>query len=275
MMPYENKLRKLLTAEKPTIGTHIGLANPFVTELVGLSGFFDYIEFAGEYQSYTDYDLANIARTAEMYDLSTMIKIDQSPRVAIAERALGVAGIQNMLFADLRTVEDVQQCVAAIHCDPDGIGGARFGRIMNKLSNLQEWVQYCNDVVIAIMIEKKPAVDNLEELLSVDGIDMVQWGPADFSVSSGIPGQWTNPKMREAELKVIKTALKMDIRPRIEYLATGLKHQGRKFAILSHNYKQITNRVSFITLFFFRSSRKQCHISTTSGKSRYSLKAFI
>jgi 2-keto-3-deoxy-L-rhamnonate aldolase RhmA len=45
---------------------------------------------------------------------------------------------------------------------------------------------------------------------------MVQWGPADFTVSSGIPGQWTHPKVKEAELKVIKTALKMDIRPRIE-----------------------------------------------------------
>ena len=216
MMPFENKLRKLLNAGKPTIGTHIGLANPLVTELVGLSGFFDYIEFAGEYHSYTDYDLTNIARTAEMYDMSTMIKIDQSPRVAIAERALGVAGIQNMLFADLRTVEDAKQCVAAIRCDPDGIGGARFGRIMSKIGNLQDWVQYCNDVVIAVMIEKKPAVDHLEDLLSVDGIDMVQWGPADFSVSSGIPGQWNHPKMKEAELKVIKTALKMDIRPRIE-----------------------------------------------------------
>ena len=104
---------------------------------------------------------------------------------------------------------------------------------MNKLSNLQEWVQYCNDVVIAIMIEKRPAVDNLEELLSVDGIDMVQWGPADFSVSSGIPGQWTNPKMREAELKVIKTALKMDIRPRIE-CRPGINPPGRRSGVDRH-----------------------------------------
>lgn len=215
-MPYENRLRTLLNEDKPTVGTHIGLANPFVTELVGISGYFDYIEFAGEYQPYTDADLCNIARTAEMYGMSTMIKIDQSPRVAIAERALGVAGIQNMLFADIRTVEDVKQCVDSIICDPKGIGGARFGRIMSKLANLAEWVDYCNDVVIAIMIEKRQAVENLEAFLSVEGVDMVQWGPADYSVSVGLPGEWNHPKIKEAELQVIKTALKMDVRPRIE-----------------------------------------------------------
>ena len=215
-MPFENKLRKLIDKDQPTIGTHIGIAFPLVTELVGLSGQFDYVEFAGEYHPYTDFDLINIARTAEMYGLATMIKIDQSPRVSIAERAMGIAGIQNMLFADSRTVEDVKLCVDAVRCDPKGIGGARFGRVMMKLGSLPAWVKYCDDAVVAIMIEKKKAVENLEEILSVDGVDMVQWGPADFTVSSGIPGQWTHPKVKEAELKVIKTAIKMDIRPRIE-----------------------------------------------------------
>ncbi len=215
-MSIENKLRNLLDKDQPTIGTHLGIVSPIVTELVGLSGQFDYIEFAGEYYPYTDVDLTNLTRTAEMYGMSTMIKIDQSPRIYIAERAMGIAGIQNLLFADLRTVEDVQLCVDAVRCDPKGIGGARFGRVMTKLGSLPAWVKYCDDAVVAIMIEKKVAVEHLEELLSVDGVDMVQWGPADFTVSSGIPGQYSNPKVKEAELKVIKTALKMDIRPRIE-----------------------------------------------------------
>jgi 2-keto-3-deoxy-L-rhamnonate aldolase RhmA len=215
-MSFENKLRQLLDKDQPTVGTHLGIASPIVTELVGLSGQFDYVEFAGEYYPYTDFDLANLARTAEMYGMSTMIKIDQSPRIYIAERAMGIAGIQNLLFADLRTIEDVQLCVDAVRCDPKGIGGARFGRVMTKLGSLPAWVKYCDDAVVAIMVEKKIAVEHLEELLSVEGVDMVQWGPADFTVSSGIPGQYTNPKVKDAELKVIKTALKMDIRPRIE-----------------------------------------------------------
>ena len=80
-----------------------------------------------------------------------------------------------------------------------------------------EYVEAMDDAVIALMIEKKGAVDNLEEVLSVKGIDMVQFGPGDYSMSIGIPRQWSHPRVKEAELKTIKTALKMGIRPRVEF----------------------------------------------------------
>ena len=66
------------------------------------------------------------------------------------------------------------------------------------------------------MIEKRSAVENLEDILSVEGIDMVQFGPSDYSMSIGIPGEINHPKVKEAELKTIKTALKMDVAPRAE-----------------------------------------------------------
>ena len=86
---------------------------------------------------------------------------------------------------------------------------------------------------VALMIEKAPAVENLEALLAVPGVDMVQFGPADYAMSLGIPGQWDHPKVKEAERHVIATALKMGIAPRAEiahpddagkYLDMGVKH---------------------------------------------------
>ncbi len=70
--------------------------------------------------------------------------------------------------------------------------------------------------VVALMIEKREAIDNLEEILSVKGIDMVQFAPGDYSLSLGYPGQRNHPKVKEAELKTIKIALKKGIRPRVE-----------------------------------------------------------
>ena len=52
--------------------------------------------------------------------------------------------------------------------------------------------------VIAVMIEKASAVENLEAVLSVKGLDMVQFGPADYSMSIGLPGQFKHPKVKEA-----------------------------------------------------------------------------
>jgi 4-hydroxy-2-oxoheptanedioate aldolase len=99
-----------------------------------------------------------------------------------------------------------------------------------------EYVEALNDVVIALMIEKKDAVDHLEEVLGVGGIDMIQWGPADYSMSIGRPGayqQRNDAQIKAVERTVIETALKMGVLPRAEinsvdqakyYLDLGVRH---------------------------------------------------
>jgi 2-keto-3-deoxy-L-rhamnonate aldolase RhmA len=95
------------------------------------------------------------------------------------------------------------------------------------------YVDALNDVVIAIMVEKKSCVDDLDEILKVPGIDMVQFGASDFSMSIGKPAQYDHPEVIEAELHTIRTALKKGKNPRVElrdpsqaekYLAMGVKH---------------------------------------------------
>lgn len=213
-----NKLRELLDKGEPTLGTRFLIPWPGVIEIIGYTGVFDYVEFVSEYAPFTLHDLDNFARAAELVNISTMIKIDQEPRTFLAERALA-AGIQNILFADIRSVEDAEAVVRAVKTEPRGINGVRVSRGVNYLfppTTVKDVVKVCKDAVIAIMVERKSAVENLEEILSVDGIDMVQFGPADYSVSIGVPGERNHPKVQEAEIKTIKTALKMNVRPRAE-----------------------------------------------------------
>ena len=214
----ENKLRMLMRKGEPTLGTRFLIPWPGVIELIGYTGVFDYVEFVAEYAPFTLHDLDNFARAAELVGLSSMIKIDQEPRTFLAERALA-AGIQNVLFADIRTVEDAEEAVKAVRSEPKGINGIRMDRRVGyvfSIASREDVVKMCDDAVVAIMVEKESAVENLEEILSVDGIDMVQFGPADYSLSIGHPGEKNHPKVREAELKTIKTALKMDVPPRAE-----------------------------------------------------------
>ena len=166
-----------------------------------------------------------------------MMKIEQEPRTYLTIRAIG-SGIQNVLFADPRTVEDVQECVRAVRAETPqvkgrhGVGMRRDVRFVLE-GGSPAFVQALDDAVIALMIEKGPAVENLDALLSVPGVDMVQFGPADYSMSIGMAGQWSHPKVREAERYVIETALKKGIAPRAEiskpeeagrYLEMGVKH---------------------------------------------------
>ena len=233
-----NRLRELLDADLPSLGTHLHSSWPSITELVGHSGMFDYVEFVAEYAPYDLYALENIGRAIDLFPhMSGMMKIEQEPRTYLTIRAIG-SGIQNVLFADPRTVEDVQECVKAVRAETPanggihGVGMRRDVRFVLE-GGSPEFAQALDQSVVALMIEKKSAVDNLEALLSVPGVDMTQFGPADFSNSIDRPGEWQHPEVIEAEKHVIETSLKMGVAPRAEintpeqaerYLEMGVKH---------------------------------------------------
>ncbi|MCS6858773.1 MAG: aldolase/citrate lyase family protein [Abditibacteriales bacterium] len=250
----KNRLRELLNTDQPSLGTHIHISYPGIVELIGHSGMFDYVEFLGEYAPYDLYALENLGRAVDLFPhMSAMMKIEQEPRTYLAIRAIG-AGIQNVLFADPRTVEDVQACVRAVRAESPQTGGIHGVGMRRDVRYVMEagtpaFVQALEDAVVALMIEKKPAVENLEALLSVRGVDMVQFGPADYAMSIGLPGQTNHPQVREAERYVIETALKMGIAPRAEiahpdaakrYLDMGVKHfcMGWDVSILFNWYRQ-------------------------------------
>src|SRR6476469_4864221 len=105
-----NRLRDLLNAGQPTLGTHLHISWPSITELVGYAGHFDYVEFVAEYAPYDLYALENLGRAISIFNhITGMIKVEQEPRTYLTIRAIG-SGIQNVLFADIRTVEDAEAC---------------------------------------------------------------------------------------------------------------------------------------------------------------------
>jgi 4-hydroxy-2-oxoheptanedioate aldolase len=213
----ENRLRTLLSEGKPTLGTRVQSSWPTITEIVGRSQQFDYVEFLAEYAPYDLYALDNIARAIELSpNFTGMIKIERSAQAHVAVRAMA-AGIQNLLFTDVRSAQDAEECVRIARPEvPGSIGthGNDAGRA--AIGGVVELVKRYEDAVIALMIEKKGAVENLEAILRVKGVDMVQFGPSDYGMSIGLAGQRNHPAVVEAYEHTIKTAIKMGVRPRAE-----------------------------------------------------------
>ena len=237
-----NVLRERLNAGQPTVGTHILSAWPTLVELIGHSKQYDYVEFTAEYAPFTMHDLDNLGRAFELCEMSGMIKIEQTQYTHQAMRAIG-SGFQSVLFADIRSVEDAKAAVDAVRAETTMAAGARGrGRLgvgmrrdvgTVRTGGTPAYVDALNEIVIAIMVEKKSCVDDLENVLAVPGIDMVQFGGSDFSMSIGKTGQHADPEVVAAETKTIKTALKMGLHPRVElrdpsaaakYLDMGVKH---------------------------------------------------
>ena len=236
-----NILREHLDAGKPTLGTRQMITSPMVTEIIGHSGMFDYIELSGEYTDWSLESLPNFARAVELFpSMTSMMKVEQDPRLFITNRSLD-AGIQNMLFTDCRSAEEVKQCIRMVLPETPEDGGVHGAASRRSVGYILEggsaaWVQAQRDTVCAFMIEKKAAMDNLDEILEVEGVDMLQFGPGDYSVSLGKGFDMAGgmlPEVDRAQRDMIEKALKKGIHPRVElgsfeaateYLEMGVRH---------------------------------------------------
>lgn len=235
-MKNKNILREKLSSGKPTLSTHIHSVWPAVIEAIGSTGFYDYVEFVAEYGPSDLHDLDNMCRTAELYNLGTMIKIDQSLMPFLAQRGIG-AGFNSVLFTDVRSISEVKDCIRSArpdHPDHGGLYGVATRRNTYNLESYggsEAYVKSVASTVLAFMIEKKGAVDDLENILNLPDVEMVQWGGSDFSMNLGVTKE--DPQVIQAKKKTFETAISLGVPPRAEisssdevkeYLDIGVKH---------------------------------------------------
>ena len=240
-----NTLRRLLEEGKPSLGTRVNSPWPSVIELAARTGMYDYIEFLGEYAPYTAHDLDNLARAADVHNIGLMIKIEAEARGYLAQRAVG-SGFQSVLFADCKTAEDARACIRTVRPDTPEDGGS-FGSVARRFTYMgyggRDYAQTLRDIVAVLMIEKKGAVEALDEILQLPGLDMVQWGGSDYAMSVGRIGDRNAPEVLKAQERVFSAAMAAGIPPRAEigspdeakrWLDIGVRHfsLSSDFAIL-------------------------------------------
>lgn len=243
----ENKLRRLLDLGLPSVATRLWSTWPFYMEALGATGNFDYAEFIAEYAPYTQADLENLARAAELHEMGSMIKVDFLNRGYVAQKAVA-AGFQAILFTDCRNAGQVEESVRMMKPETPEYGGMygfpnrRFIGTQSHLSQLDH-AKRLSEVVLCFMIEKAEAMENIEAICAVPGVDMVQFGPSDYSMSMGVNYQDHVPEAKAAERKMIEVALKHGVQPRCEipsvkaaqyYIDLGVRHfcLGDQFAVL-------------------------------------------
>lgn len=236
-MMRENKLRTILARGDSSVATRIWSTWPVITEAAASTGNFDYIEFVAEYAPYDLNSLENLVRACELNNISSMIKVDLQNRFYVAQKAMA-AGFQAVLFTDHKTAEEVEESLYIVKPDAPQYGG-RFGYPNNRWVGYQpyktqmEYAQMVNDTVKAFMIEKEEALNNLEEICSVPGVDMVQFGPSDYAMSRGWDVKDHRKEIRDAEEKMIRIAQEHHVAVRCEldtleqaeyYRSLGVKH---------------------------------------------------
>ena len=236
-MMKENRLRMILDEGKPSISSRLWSTWPGFLESLGNIGAFDYFEFVAEYVPFSQEQLANLARTAELYNMGSMIKVDFMNRGYVAQRAIA-AGFQSILFSDHHSAQEVRETVNMVRPEGPGMEGhfgypnARFIGMQSHIPCMAH-VERLNQIVLCFMIEKQSAVDEIEEICKIKGVDMITFGANDYCITRGWNPAEHKAEWREAERYVFETALKKGVQPRAHidsvdempyYLEMGVRH---------------------------------------------------
>jgi 2-dehydro-3-deoxyglucarate aldolase len=201
---FPNRFREDLIAGKRLIGCWASLANPITTEVLGLAGF-DWLLLDGEH---SPNELSTfIHQLMALKDSPSAPVVRPQSNDAVVIKRLLDAGFYNFLIPFVESGEDAQRAVAATRYPPHGIRGVSVAMRSNRYGTVPNYQQIINDnIVVTAQIENRKAVQNIDEICAVDGLDAVFIGPADLSAGFGYLGNPGHPEVQEAMKHVVARA---------------------------------------------------------------------
>ncbi|MEI6753744.1 MAG: aldolase/citrate lyase family protein [Paludibacter sp.] len=159
---------------------------------------------------HTDIDVEGFTRIARgLYGRGPVPFVRVRENDTLAIRQVLDAGAQGIIVPLVESAEEAKHAVAAAKFPPLGIRGFSFCRGNNYGIDFDEYVTQANeDIAVVVMIESKKAIDNIDEILSVEGVDGVFIGPYDLSGSYGIPGKTNDILVQNGCTKVLEACRK-------------------------------------------------------------------
>jgi len=193
-------LKSKLAKGKLTLGSWITLAHPAVAEIMSRAGF-DWLAIDLEHSVITIREAEELIRVVELSGVSPLVRLSVNDPVQI-KRVMD-AGSHGVIVPMVKSVSDAKQAVEAVMYPPQGKRGVGLARAQGYGSTFESYRQWLNqERVIIVQVEHIEAVDNLEAILLVEGVDGFIVGPYDLSGSLGVPGQFDQPSMKEAMKRV-------------------------------------------------------------------------
>lgn len=186
-----------------TIGTFLGMGAPMAAEIAAVGGV-DWVLVDLEHGGGSE-DLIGPTVVAGMaYGIPTLVRVESMERIRIG-RALD-AGASGVMIPRIETPEQVSAVVKHMSYPPFGDRGvatynrsAKWGRDLSGLT--QKSTSAC-----IIQIETLKALENVEAIAKIDGVDLLFVGPLDLSFALGVPRDFKSPKFLEATAKVVAAA---------------------------------------------------------------------
>jgi 4-hydroxy-2-oxoheptanedioate aldolase len=184
-------LRRRLAAGEATYGTFVGAATPITAEVCAAAGV-DWVLLDLEHGAGGEEQARDVVPAAASYRVPTVVRVESTDRIR-AGRLLDV-GATGIMFPRVDSAAQARECVRHLRYPPAGDRGvATYNRSDT-------------DVLGIVQIETLPALNAVDEIAALDGVDVLFVGPRDLSHALDVPGQTQAPAYRAALDRVIAAA---------------------------------------------------------------------
>ena len=204
-----NKVKEKLKKGHYSVGTWITIGHAEVCEI--LSSFaFDWIIFDTEHSPLSIETVQCLMQAMSRSAGLPIVRVGWNDQVMI-KRALDI-GARGVLIPWVNSGKDAANAVRACKYPPQGIRGCGPRRASKYGLCFNEYIELINEeILVGIQIETEEALNNLDAILSVEGVDVAYVGPMDLSMSLGYPNQLTHPGFKSALQKVVESCKKHDV----------------------------------------------------------------
>jgi len=194
-------LKNKLKNNELTIGSWIMMGNPMSVEVMALAGF-EWLVIDIEHTSIDLSTTENLIRTIQANNIKALVRVSKNEEVII-KKVLDM-GADGIIVPMVCSKEDALQAVSYAKYPPLGKRGVGLYRASGYGTKFEEYKKWVNEeLVIIAQIEHINAVNNIDEILQVEGIDGTIIGPYDLSGSMGYPGEFEREDVKNAVQKVL------------------------------------------------------------------------
>jgi NADH-quinone oxidoreductase subunit F len=191
VLPLAQPIPYCVTRGERLIGCWASLASPIVTELLGIVGF-DWMLLDAEHAP--NDVLTLIPQLMALKDSAAAPVVRPPANDSVVIKRLLDAGFFNFLIPFVDSVADAQRAVAATRYPPLGIRGVSVGQRGNRYGTVADYFEKANDnICVVLQIESRAAVQAIDEIAAVEGVDAVFVGPSDLAAAYRHIGNASHP----------------------------------------------------------------------------------
>lgn len=207
---WMNAMKARLAAGDAVFGCFIRYAEPSLAEFAALLGW-DFIVFDAEHGTLQPRDVEDLCRAVEPYGVTPLVRVTANrPEIILRFLDAGAHGLQVPVVNTAAQAEAAVRAVKYVPRGDRGLAGTRASR-WGLREGLGAYVERANrETLVVLHIETREAVENIAELVAVDGVDVLYLGPTDLSQSLGYPGQPNHPDVVAAMERVADVVVRSD-----------------------------------------------------------------